>query len=499
MGKEIENKWYYFSIITLSIYFIIRVLNESKILHVFPLDYTNDYASHIAKLFFLDKCGLFDLCPYWYNGVDVFSMYPPGWFIFTLPIYYLTNNLLYSTFISEMILFFISLLIINYFGKKLDISFAKRLGFFVLFSFNAMSIGNYVRLGRLPEMFSWVNFLVFAFLMLYFLKKRLDWRFIFISIFYALIVISHQTTAIVSSVLFLSLFLAKRGKEKMIVIASAALALALSSWWWIEYLMNVGDGSALTYVLSNWLLDFKTLLYENIAAIILPLASLALFYFYIRDKSKEERLFFIPIVAIIILVMTRLIVFIPLFNYVYTDPYMYFILFFALYFMTKTRLPRLLYALAVTSLVLVPIASIAVNEVHTPYLPNYGERQKNAVEIVDYIEGRFFIDSYENYETYSELLEDKDALFAKAFYALAATKGKNGAGGWNEQFVSKEYNRLVNSRLVTRDCDKMKNDLNTLNVTEVIVFDEDCIAVKKCGLNEKKRIGDACLYEMDSK
>ena len=197
--------------------------------------------------------------------------------------------------------------------------------------------------------------------------------------------------------------------------------------------------------------------------------------------------------------MTRLIVFIPLFNYVYTDPYMYFILFFALYFMTKTRLPRLLYALAVTSLVLVPIASIAVNEVHTPYLPNYGERQKNAVEIVDYIEGRFFIDSYENYETYSELLEDKDALFAKAFYALAATKGKNGAGGWNEQFVSKEYNRLVNSRLVTRDCDKMKNDLNTLNVTEVIVFDEDCIAVKKCGLNEKKRIGDACLYEMDSK
>ena len=44
----------------------------------------------------------------------------------------------------------------------------------------------------------------------------------------------------------------------------------------------------------------------------------------------------------------------------------------------------------------------------------------------------------------------------------------------------------------------MKNDLNTLNVTEIIVFDEDCKIIKNCGFKEKKTIGDACLYEWNS-
>ena len=498
MKKIIEDKWFYFGIVVLSLYFLIRIIDESKILFMFPLDYTNDYASHIAKLFFLDKCEMFNICQYWYNGIDIFSMYPPGWFLFTLPIYYLTKNLLYSTFISELLLFFIGFLIINYFGRKFNMSFVRRIAFFALYFFNAISIGNFIRLGRMPEMFAWVNFLAFAFLMLYFIDKKLDWRFILISIFYALIAISHQTTAILSSILFLSLFLAKKGKERLIVVLSGLLALALSSWWWVRYLMNVKEGSALTYVLSRWLLDFKTLLYENITAIILPLACLILFYFYIKGKSKEQKLFFVPVIAITVLVLTRIIIFVPVFNYVYTDPYLYFIMFFAVFFLMKAEMPKQMYALAAIGLVLMPVASIAINELHTPYFKDYSERQKNAVEIIDYIDGRFFIDSYEQYKTYSELLEDKDALFAKAFYSLAATKGKYGAGGWNEQFVSKEYNKLVNLRFVTRGCEQMKNDLNTLNATEIIVFDEDCTILKNCGFKEKKTIGDACLYEADS-
>ena len=77
MKSQIEDKWFYFSIIALIAYFLIRIFDQSKMLMTFPLDYTNDYASHIAKLFFLDKCGLFNVCPYWYNGIDVFMLYPP--------------------------------------------------------------------------------------------------------------------------------------------------------------------------------------------------------------------------------------------------------------------------------------------------------------------------------------------------------------------------------------------------------------------------------------
>ncbi len=503
MGKEewqiIKDKWFYFSIIALSIYFFIRLLDQSKILFTFPLDYANDYASHIAKLFFLSKCGLFEACQYWYNGIDIFSMYPPGWFLFTSPIYYLTQNLLYATFISELLLFLIIFLMVNYFGKRLDISFTKRLGFFALFSFNAISIGNFIRLGRLPEMFSWVNFIAFAFLIIYFIDKKLGLKAVFISIFYALIAISHQTTAIVSSVLFLSLFLAKKGKEKAYVVLLAVLGLLLSSWWWAKYLLNVNDGSAMTYMLSKWLLDFKILLYENVAAIVLPIALLILSYFYLKDRSGEEKLFFTPVIVIAILVLTRLVVLVPVLNYVYTDPYLYFILFFALFFLVKTRLPKFWHSIALIGLILLPIASIAINEIHTPYFQGYEQKQSDAVEIIDYIDGRFFIDSYKHYETYPELLKDNEAIFGKAFYALAATKEKLGAGGWNEQFVSKEYNKLVNSRLTTRSCEQMKDDLNRLNTTEVLVFDEDCEIIRNCGFSEKKTIGDACLYEMAAK
>jgi len=486
MKSQIEDKWFYFSIIALIAYFLIRIFDQSKMLMTFPLDYTNDYASHIAKLFFLDKCGLFNVCPYWYNGIDVFMLYPPGWFLFTLPIYYATKNLLYSTFVSEMLLFFLSFLIINYSGKIFNMSFARRLAFFVLFSFNAISIGNYVRLGRLPEMFSWVNFLAFAFIMIYFINRNISWKIIFASIFYSLIAISHQTTTILGSILFLSLFLAKKGKEKLYVIFSAMLALVLSSWWWVRYLLNVGDGSALTYVLSYWVFEFKVLFYENIANFIIPLAGMILFYFYIKDKKKEELMFFLPIIAIFALYFLKLIVFIPVLKYVYTDPYLYFILFFTLYFLMKVELNKTWRTIIVIGLIILPIASIAINELHTPYFAIYGEKQKDAWAIIEYIDGRFLIDSIE---------EGEEAVYNKAFYALAAVKGKIGAGGWNEQLVSKEYNKLVNTRLVTRGCDKMKRDLNKLNTTEIITFDEDCEILKKCGFREKKIIGSACLYE----
>lgn len=490
MRKGLEDKWFWLSIILLSAYFVFRLIDQSKILWTFPIDYTNDYASHIAKIFFLDKCGLFNTCPYWYNGIDIFSNYPPGFFLFAFPIYYITKNLLYTTFIADLLIFLLGLLIINYFGKKFSMSLAKRLAFFALFWFNAASIGNYIRLGRLPEMFSWVNFTAFAFLMIYFINKKLDWRLIFLSIFYAIIAISHQTTAILSSILFLSLFLAKKGSERLLVALSAFLGLLFSSWWWIRYLLNVNKGSALTYVLSSWLFEFRTLLYENIANFVIPAAGLIMFYFYIKDKKKEEFLFFMPIIAIFILFITKLVAFIPILKYVYPDPYLYFILFFTLFFLAKAEFPNAWRNIIIACLIILPIASVVINEVHTPYFPEYGQKQKDAASIINYIEGRFLIDSIE---------EGKDAIYNKAFYALASVKGKYGAGGWNEQFVSKNYNNLVNQRLVTRGCEKINNDLKVLNTTEIIVFDEDCDIIKNCGFIEKKKIGDACLYESNSK
>ena len=127
----------------------------------------------------------------------------------------------------------------------------------------------------------------------------------------------------------------------------------------------------------------------------------------------------------------------------------------------------------------------------TPPAKIFGEditwdgRQKmhDAASIIDYIDGRFFVDSYNH------------AVFGKAFYSMAATKGKYGAGGWNEQFVSVEYSDIVNQRLIPKGCNEIENVLMILNATEIVAFDSDCKVLKDCNFKEKRAIRSVCLYE----
>lgn len=484
MKRELSDSYFGFAIVILGAYFLVRLIDQSHMLTMFPLDYANDYASHIAKIFFMDKCG-FGMCPYWYNGVDVFLNYPPGFFLFVLPIYKITQNLLLTNFIGLLLLYIAGFFIIFYFGKLLKLSIMKRIAFFVLFFFNASAIGNFLRLGRLPEMFAWVNFIAMVLLMIYFLDKKLDWRAIFISVFYALTIIGHQTTAILASVLFLFYFIAK--KDRWVVMAFGGAGLALSAWWWAPYLLNVMNGSALTYVLSSWLFQFGRLFLENIIGILLALATFILFIIFIRDKSKEEKIFFSCVMVLIALYAFRLVAFIPILKYVYPDPYFFFTLFFAIYFLMKIK-PTVLFGLGICFLLaLVSMTSLVINQTHTPYFHVYHEKEKEAIEITKYIDGKFFFDSNE------EVMEH---VYDKPYYAYAATQGKLAVGGWNEQFINNDYKQLLNKMITHNTCEFTINNLHKLNATEVVTFTTACDKLKECGFIEKKRVGEACLYLM---
>ena len=96
----------------------------------FPLDYTNDYSSHMASLFFLFKCGFHNFCSYWYNGFVVLKTYPPGWFFFTYPLYLITKNVQLSTYLSILILFGLCFIVIYLLSKIIRISKIKAIAFF---------------------------------------------------------------------------------------------------------------------------------------------------------------------------------------------------------------------------------------------------------------------------------------------------------------------------------------------------------------------------------
>src|SRR3989344_7659905 len=204
--REINNKRLYIPILTLGVNFIIRIINQSKIIYAFPLDKVNDWSSYIAQLFFLKVCGFYSYCPYWYNGFITFKLVPPGWYFFSYPIHLITKDYLMAAFTSLILIFLLGFLIVYKFGKKFIINREKRILFFLLLFTNASAIGNYIRLGRLPEFFAFMLFVMFSFIIIYYKNREFDRNILLIIPVYSLLLLSHQTYAVLSSILWLSLF-----------------------------------------------------------------------------------------------------------------------------------------------------------------------------------------------------------------------------------------------------------------------------------------------------
>jgi len=110
-----KDKWFYFPTVLMVLYFLYRLWDFSKWAYIFPMEKTNDIASYIAQLYFLVNYGFHQVVPHWENGFILFESYPPGWFYFALPLYYLFRDYLVATFASVILMFVIIFLAKNCF------------------------------------------------------------------------------------------------------------------------------------------------------------------------------------------------------------------------------------------------------------------------------------------------------------------------------------------------------------------------------------------------
>src|SRR3989344_2207922 len=223
-----KDKLLYISSIILGLYFLIRLINQSQMISIFPLDFTNDWSSYIAQLHFLKECGFHNLCPYWYNGFVSFLITAPGWMFFTLPIYLLTNDILLSSFVSLILLYFLGFVFIYSLGRNEQISKTKILFFFLFFFGNAIAIGNFIRLGRIVSLFGFVCFLALAVIVFYYRDKKLDKKFLLFIPTYSILLISHQQESILGSFLVLSLFLVNKERVKITIYSLISVLLSSS-------------------------------------------------------------------------------------------------------------------------------------------------------------------------------------------------------------------------------------------------------------------------------
>lgn len=496
-NKEgISDKWFYLPILILGVYLVIRLINQSQMLFTFPFDSKNDLPTYMTFLYWLKVYGYHEFVPHWLNGFVLFDVYPPGWFFFAYPLYLLTNNLLYTTYISILLMFLIGAIIIYFFGKSQGFSLARTSAFFALFFISPMAIGDFIKQGRLPEMLAWLFFLAISALIFYYKDKRIDWKFLCCAPLFAALVITHHVETLLLGFVALGLLLVKKNwKERGLVIITFIAGFALSSFWLVPFLKKITHTTILNVNFGKWLLDFSGgFKMGNIALIIMPIVMLLLFYFYWRSHnfSKRELLFFLPALILSALVLTRLTVFIPFLNNIYPDPYQLFILFFITYFFLKTKyelIPIHFKNACKFGLIAIPMIFISVSVFHTAWFIPHTDLTKEVISILPEIEGNFIT---------MGPFPPNDAAQPSIEAFGAINYGLNSSAGLNYvQAEPKHWQNILDlgQSVIKEDCSDIVSLLKETKTTEVLAYEETCNLIETCGLYKKIKKEHFCIYK----
>ena len=463
------------------------LINQSQMLFTFPLDGT-DWATHIFELWALDKYGFHGLVPDWYNGYKLFEFYYPGWNLFSLPFLKISGNVLIASFVSIIALLIIILIGLFLLGKTQKFSKLQIIGFFAFFAGNALAISNFLRNGRAPELTAWAIFILLAALLFYYKDKNLDYKFLLFIPLFSFLMLSHFATAILFGIFLLGFFLIKSWKEKLYITACSVTSLALISFWLIPLLR----GFSTTYVST---LNYAVRFYDNSLFslglnLILPIATIILFTLYWKQKnySKEELLFYSPIIALSLLIAIRFTPLIPILDKLYPGPPAIFLIFFSLLFLFNLKFKsKYLPALLIIGLAL---CSITINIYGTELFPGRTQFQQEVIDIIPHIDAKYIVagegPEFLNWGIYT---------FASIYY-----NKQTPWGGWQTTAYTSDYQQQVESTydaLMSSNCIEFDKKLEKLNGNEVLGLGQICQTLSVCGFKEKISTESVCLYEID--
>ncbi|MDD5331740.1 MAG: 6-pyruvoyl-tetrahydropterin synthase-related protein [Candidatus Nanoarchaeia archaeon] len=474
-------------------YLLYRIIDQSKLLKIFPLNYTNDVAAYMASLFFLDKCGFNQMCPYWFNSFISFHTFTPGWQFFAYPWYVLTKNVLTATWISWILMFVIALIFIWILGKNEKWDTSKILFYFLFYFGNAVAVGNLIRQGRMPTMFGIVFTLGLFVLLLYYLKKELNWKFFFFFVLIEIpIILSHQQEMFLAQFLVIGFILARKFKDIIKIGVAGIVSLILTSFWWIPFLKNLASSRLLSQTQGEWLwLGISRELLTNITAFFVGLSFLILIFIYLRQrKSKKEFLFFLPSIVLGILFLFRLTPLVPLLENISQDPYiMFFLMIILLIFLRLDweTFPKLLKKLIPVVLIMIIILSVLISHFKTPYFTEYTQDEYDALELFPYVQSKFIVletaqitSHPRSYDAYLPIYYDVEGVF-----------------GFYPQIPSEEYwNKLMKPKemLINGSCEGFVDSIEALNVSSILAYKDSCESIQNCGLDPIKEKGNYCLF-----
>ncbi|MSR86236.1 hypothetical protein EXS74_02480 [Candidatus Woesearchaeota archaeon] len=494
---KFSDKIFILPIIILTTNFIFRILDFSKILTSFPLDTTNDLTAYIADISFFSQYGFFGHVPLWYNGFTLFNIYPPGWVLFTYPWYLISGNVLISSFISCMLLFFLGFIGTWLIGKELKVSRIKRIALFLFIYANPMMIGAILKQGRIPSLMALTLLVYLFYLCLYFKERELNWKAIFLPIVYAGLILTHQTETVLGAAFLLGLFLVKKKKEKIQLVILMCLSILFSSFWLFHFLQATIETGFLKFNFGNWLLDWHSYFWNNLAGVFISHALFITFFIvYQQKKEKKLLLFYSPTLVYNFLYLTRLALFIPIIKNIYPDPWQDFlmlnlcIIFITLGYASFTKKRKVMLAIG---LIIISIAGVGYNIIKTPTMESWNTEDKEAIALIP------LLDTNSHFLMFNE---NSTHLYSRAIYSYAAIYyNVSSASGWFE--VNKEYSYIESLNTLYKDfytntshCKDLDTFHTDFNMTQVLANGKYCDAIETCGWTIKAVNGSSCILSL---
>lgn len=496
MRKISINKLIYFIPIIWMLYLIYRLINISQITTNFPLGYDNDLASYIAYIFFLINCGFNNLCGYWYNGFFPFYHYSPAYFLLTLPIFYLTKNILLSAYISIIFLFVISFTLTFKLAKNEGLSNSKKLLLFSLVFANPFIISSYIKSGRLPEFLGLISILMVLIISLKYFDKRLDKKFFFMFIpTYVLLILSHQQMTLLGHLLILGFLIIKNSKDKIKIILASFLGLILSSFWlvnYIKYNLIEGNLNTLKPIGLQFLIFTKEYLIKNIIITLTTLFLLVSFIiYYSQYKNKKLLLFFSPILILNILVLLRINPFIPFFNQIAPNTYMIFLILFASFFFVKINFDLLrdhLKLSIILFLIILPFLGIIISHLETPYYREYTKTELSSLELLKKIDDKFIVLNGYYPTSYPPAYHS----YAPIYLNLTTPQGFNP----NSANIEHLYKlQRLDKAVREQNCSEFNLDANELHIKYFLAYDDVCEFLPTCNVILIEQKDNVCLLK----
>ncbi len=502
LSDWIEKYWVHIIMIIGGLNLLYRFVDESQLFHRFPLDFTNDISAYMAQLHFLKVCGFNNFCPYWYNGFVNLVMSQPGWYFFAYPLYLMLGSVTAAAYISMILLFIIAFFAVQYLGKEINLDKTKRIAFYILFFANASVIGGVIRNGRQHFMLNLILLIIFFSIIWSYKDRKLNAFFFTSSVVYSLMLVTHYQETVLAALFFLCLFVYKKSvKEKLIVISSFLLSFLLASWWLIYFVREISTSSLLAFHEGKRVFLFnKEVILTNLLAFIIPITLLIIFYVYYKRKQDERReiIFFLPVIALCILYLTRISTLIPILRNISQVPYMMFFLFFILLiFFKEEKLfmqDRIWKIFIPTGIVLLVVLSVVTNMVHTPFFIQPTPLDDDIIKLFQYVDGRFILIGPLERNGYPMSYSKPLYSYASIYYNLSTPDG------WSPPLASLDYQLRLDDfykHIAKKECDEIRDELRFFNTTNMITMNQRCEMLIKCGFKEIKTVEDVCLYKIE--